>query len=429
MYSLKHRAGVLPTVFMATAIAASAQTQASPPAGHHIAAANAAAKGEQRTAKTATPGKAGAGAGDTATALQFLGAYTAPQAIEATETGHTSAAPPGPGTEARLAELAGDGSDAEKAASARSVGGAASARASVAHIARMMAASKTPEQWFAIGSAALSAARASSHALAVAAPTSVWNHSLNQAAVRSAEHRAPPNSPPTAAANPAAELRKLQALAARPSSPAVLYQQALTALALSDAAFERAAVAPELAARIDGVRALAAEEAGDPAAAARLYRAGLALAPKNAALHAGLGELDREQRRYRAAHAELQTARHLNARDPVIAYELGDVEFRLGQPEAALPLLDQAVAQSSSMPSLLLVARWSRARAEVALGRDEAAVADFQAAASADPGGELQYQLSVVYRKMGRAADAAAALHLSDAQRAATRRAAARRLH
>lgn len=427
MYSLKHRAGVLPAVFLATAIAACAQTQASPPAGHHIAAANAAAKGVQRTAKAATPGKAGAGVGDTATALQFLGAYTAPQAIEATETGHTSAAPPGPGTEARLAELAGNGNDAEKAASA--VGEAASARATLAYMARMMAASKTPEQWFAIGSAALSAARASSHALAEAAPTSAWNRRLNQAAVRSAEHRGPSNGPPTTAANPAAELRKLQALAARPSSPAVLYQQALTALALSDAAFERAAVAPELAARIDGVRALATEEAGDPAVAARLYRAGLALAPKNAALHAGLGELDREQRRYRAALAELQTARHLNARDPVIAYELGDVEFRLGQPEAALPLLDQAVAQSSSMPSLLLVARWSRARAEAALGRDEAAVADFQAAASADPGGELQYQLSVVYRKMGRAADAAAALHLSDAQRAASRRAAARRLH
>lgn len=375
--------------------------------------------------KSQTPAASSAG---TASALQFLGTYSAPQAIEATETGHTSAPPPGPGAEARLAELEARGSAATAAPRALSPGSAARARLALAGIGRLMAAPKTPEQWFAIGSTALDLARASSRALAAAAPHSVWNQSLQRAALEAAEHPSLLQATASAPGDPAAAWRTLEAVGARPSSPALLYRQALAALALGDSAWARASAVPALAARIDGMRALAAEQGGDTARAARLYRAGLALAPADAALHASLGELAREQRQYQAAAVELRIARRLDTRDPVIAFELGDVEFRLGHPRAALPLLNQAVAQAPGHSGLLQVARWSRARSEAALGQYPAALADFQAAAGADRSGALQYQLYRVYRKLGRKAEAAAALRRSQAQRAAARRQAAQRL-
>lgn len=330
-------------------------------------------------------------------ALQFLGAYSAPKAIRETETGHTSAKPPSPAAWMRLREFTGGSRGGDVAAELR----------------RAMLNPRTPSEWFRVGVLSLAAARQASRALARRAPRSVWNRRLTAQALRWARGVTP--------AQPAAlrgSWRRLQEALRGTPTAANLYQRARAAEALGGAALGRAAREPALAARIDGMRALAASQADQIALAAREYRAGLALAPRSAALHAGLGELERAQRRYPAAARQLAIAWRLNPHDAITAFAFGDVEFRLNHPRRALRLLNGAVAMAPKM----LVARWTRAEVEGAMGRYRAALRDYLAAQSADHSGKLQYELGRVYLRLGQRRLAAAAFHRSAAQRAAGQR-------
>ncbi|MGH9535633.1 MAG: hypothetical protein ACRD2E_12335 [Terriglobales bacterium] len=373
------RIGILATFLVAAFTAMGAQNPPAPRTPPGKAAA-------------AQPVPANRGAG-----LQFLGAYSAPQAIRETETGHTSARPPAPSTAARLRALTGTS------------GGDAATR-----LRRAMRDPQTPAQWFQVGIWCLAVARQASRALARQTPNSTWNRQLDAAALRWA--RSGEGEPAPAPAQ--TEWQQLRQTWRGAETPARLYQRARSAEALGAAAFQRAAQDPGLEARIDGLRALAASQADEFALAARAYRAGLALAPHDAALHAGLGELERSQRRYPAAARELAVAWRLNPRDPVTAFAYGDVLFRLNHPRRALRVLDRAVASAPRM----LVARWTRAEVETSLGRDPAALRDYLAAQDADRSGKLQYQLARLYTRMGRPRAAAAAFGRSAAQRAARRR-------
>ena len=87
--------------------------------------------------------------------------------------------------------------------------------------------------------------------------------------------------------------------------------------------------------------------------------------------------------------------------DPLVAFDLGDVELRRGQPARALETLNRALDLDPS----LLVAKWSRGRAYAELGgpdNDERAVEDLEAAVNCDTTGALQFQLSQLYTKVGR---------------------------
>ncbi len=333
-----------------------------------------------------------------AAALQFLGAYSAPAAIRSSETGHTSAAPPAPDAARRLREMAGQ-------------------EASAAHpwreISRRLPRATTPEDWFRVGVLALAAARRDSRALARDGGNGPWNRRLTAAAV--AASRGPGG--PAGAAAPEELWRRLEALRRQPATPHNLYRRVRAAEALGDAAFARAARAPKLAARVDGLRALAAAQADQVAAAAADYRAGLALDPGNAALHAGLGALLRNQRRYAAAEPELAAACRLNPRDAIARFELADANFHLGHIHRALREANGALALAPTM----LVARWLRGQIEARLGQDRAALADYLAAQGADTTGELQYQLGRLYLRLGDRQRAAAAMAQSRRQRAAAR--------
>jgi tetratricopeptide (TPR) repeat protein len=168
------------------------------------------------------------------------------------------------------------------------------------------------------------------------------------------------------------------------------------------------------------MRALAAEQEDDESAAMREYSIGLVQDPTSALLHAGLGHVYRRRMDLPSAERELAQAWRLDPTDPLVGFELGDTEERLGKTEPALELLNQALELDTN----LLVARWSRAKVYLALGDNERALADLEAAAPADSSGELQWQLARLYRKLGRADLAAQAEKRSNEQRIA----AARRL-
>jgi tetratricopeptide (TPR) repeat protein len=181
----------------------------------------------------------------------------------------------------------------------------------------------------------------------------------------------------------------------------MLYRRARLLLEISGVAYKQAAVAPEFDARLFALQALAAEEENDEGAALAEYWAGLAKHPQSGLLHAGLGHLYRERNELAPARAELEQAERLLPSDPLVAFELGDVKLRMGEPAQALETLNRALILDSS----LLVARWSRGRAYLALGgedNDRRALADIEAAASCDASGVLQWQLGQLYAKLGR---------------------------
>jgi tetratricopeptide (TPR) repeat protein len=167
---------------------------------------------------------------------------------------------------------------------------------------------------------------------------------------------------------------------------------------LSQSAYARAALSPTYNAQLRALRALAAEQEHDEAAAIGEYRVGLAENPRSALLHAGLGHLYRARSDLELARVELSEASRLDPSDPVVAFELGDVYLRLTQPNRALELLNRALELDAG----LLLARWSRGKAYLALGDTERARADLEAAAPVDTTGDLQFQLARLYQKLGR---------------------------
>jgi tetratricopeptide (TPR) repeat protein len=275
--------------------------------------------------------------------------------------------------------------------------------------------------WFELGGAALEEARANSRHLSEVAPESVWNRRLQAEAVEvrypglARRIQASPSGPSRESAE--SESSAISSLGAG-DSPRELYLRTRYALRLSQVAYRRAAKSPRFQAYLRAMRALAAEQQDDEAAAMREYHLGLAENPQSALLRAGLGHLYRRRLDLRAAEQELAQAWHLDPSDPLVAFELGDVEQRLGKPEPALDLLNQALQLDAG----LLVARWSRGKAYLAMGENERALADLEAAAPADSSGELQWQLARLYRKLGRADLAMQAEKRSEEQRKAVRR-------
>lgn len=366
------------------------------------------------------------GATDPGAALDFLGSYSAPQAVLATETGHTSARPPSATTDQRLTELASDlGKVPVAPAELRS------------WLAAMLAtADHSPEDWFRMGTGALEAARADSRRLGEIASSSAWNQRLEAEALASrypalarsvwdGKGQAP--APATAeqaksAARPAISLAEARSELDRidnlPESPENLYARARLLLGVSEEALVRAAASPQLDARLYALQALAAEDENDEGGALREYQSGLARYPDSALLHAGLGHLDRERNDLESAHSQLEQAWRLDPTDALVGFELGDVELRMGKPNDAIDMLNRALGLDPN----LLVARWARGRAYLEAGgaaSDQRALDDLTAAESCDRTGVLEFEIAQVDARLGRSAEAEEHRRRSEEQRRA----------
>ena len=268
--------------------------------------------------------------------------------------------------------------------------------------------------WFALGNSALEEARADSRRLTEVAPDSAWNRRLESEALAA---RYPLLARKVWPGDQSPDDRRTSGStgADGADSPEQLYVGARAALQTAETAFRNASRSPRFNAELHALRALAAEQQNDEAAALQEYRAGLADDPGSAVLHAGLGHCYRERSEFDAARRELTEALRLDSTNALAAFELGDVSERLGQPDRALDLLDRAL----ELDPALLIARWSRGKAYLALGDSQRALADLEAAAPVDTTGELQWQLARLYRKLGRTELAEAAEQRSQEQRSA----------
>ena len=300
---------------------------------------------------------------------------------------------------------------------------------------------RSSEVWYALGSVALDEARTTSRTLAEIAPRSDWNRKLESEALASrypelAQEIWPGKSSAsgtepgtligvggsrtTPKLAPAQALSQARAIAARlvplesgAIRPQALYARARQSIQLAGLSFDQATRSPGFEAQMEALRALAAEQEDDDKQALAIYLEGLKQHPGSAALHSGLGELLRHRLELPQARAELERAWRLDPNDPMVAYELGDVYQRLDEPRRAIPHLNQALQLDPG----LLFAQWSRAKAYLALGNLLQASRDFKAAAPIDPSGEVEWQLSRVYGRLGEAGLAHQAAQKAEALR------------
>lgn len=99
---------------------------------------------------------------------------------------------------------------------------------------------------------------------------------------------------------------------------------------------------------------IAAEEAGDPAQAARLYRQALAADPRNAAAHCNLGLLRLADGAFPEAETALREAVRLKAPFPEAWVALADALEEQGRDDESLAALENAIAQRENYHGALM---------------------------------------------------------------------------
>lgn len=138
------------------------------------------------------------------------------------------------------------------------------------------------------------------------------------------------------------------------------------------------------------------------------YLAAIHIAPKQADLYEGLGEEYRKTGALDLAEKAFAEQLELTPGNPVAMYNLGSIRVERGEEEAGIPLLQQVV-KVYEKPT---VADYYLGRGLAAQGKNSEAVAALLRASKTE--GEVQrrswYELAQIYRKMGDAAKAHAAL-------------------
>jgi tetratricopeptide (TPR) repeat protein len=160
--------------------------------------------------------------------------------------------------------------------------------------------------------------------------------------------------------------------------------------------------------RVHRLNAQIAAEADQHNKAIDEYLAAIRIAPKEADLYEELGEEYRKTGAVDLAEKAYAEQLALTPGNPVAMYNLGSIRVDRGEEQTGVPLLEQVV-RIYGTPT---VADYYLGRGLALEGRNDEAAASLQRATSVP--GEVQrrawYELGQLYRKMGRTADAHAAL-------------------
>jgi tetratricopeptide (TPR) repeat protein len=159
--------------------------------------------------------------------------------------------------------------------------------------------------------------------------------------------------------------------------------------------------------RLHRLNAAIDAQADDHKGAIQEYQLAIKLAPKEADLYEGMGWEYRKLGQADQAAKAFAEQLKLTPGNPIAMYNLGSAQVDSGQEQAALPLLQQVVKIYNHPTG----ADYYLGRALVAAGKNDEAVLAFERATTLN--GEMQrrawYQLSQIYRHMGKTADARAA--------------------
>lgn len=127
------------------------------------------------------------------------------------------------------------------------------------------------------------------------------------------------------------------------------------------------------------------------------FQAALDLRPNEPELHEGLGEVYLEHLEYDAAQRELEKTLALNSASTHALYLLGRVYVEEKETEKAVPYLERAVRLQPDLTE----ANSLLGTAYLRLGQYANAISSLEKAAGSDHYGNVHYQLSVAYRKLG----------------------------
>lgn len=198
----------------------------------------------------------------------------------------------------------------------------------------------------------------------------------------------------------------LSAQQSAPPAAAQLFQQARTFAERSEKSFESFVnLAPDSwqAALFFGD---VNRQHGDLTAALTSYQKAAALRPDIAAPVLGIGTVYWELGQYDPAQKYLEDALKRNPNALQAVFELGNIAVRQHRDNGAIPLLARYL---DSQPDAL-AARADLGRAYLHLAQYQKAANELSAAAPSDERGDIHYQLSLALRKLGRTAEADAAL-------------------
>jgi tetratricopeptide (TPR) repeat protein len=150
--------------------------------------------------------------------------------------------------------------------------------------------------------------------------------------------------------------------------------------------------------------------------ALELYKKAAAQQPENPAPLLGMGTAYWELGQYDDAEKCLRETLRLNPRSEQAAFELANIAVRRHRYEEAIPMLQKYLAIRPDA----LAARVDLGRAYFHVGQFSNAVEELTKALESDLEGDVHYQLSMALRKLGRTAEADAALRKSTEIRQAT---------
>jgi tetratricopeptide (TPR) repeat protein len=158
-----------------------------------------------------------------------------------------------------------------------------------------------------------------------------------------------------------------------------------------------------------------ARQHGDLTTAITQYKKGAEQEPNNAAPQLGLGTSYWEMGDFETAATYLRRTLSLNPHAQEALFELANIAVRGHRDKEAIPLLKHYLEGQPDAPA----ARADLGRAYSHLGQYKEAAAELAKAAISDERGDIHYELSVALNKVGRTAEAEAALEQSKALRKA----------
>jgi len=195
-----------------------------------------------------------------------------------------------------------------------------------------------------------------------------------------------------------------------PDDVDVLYHRGRAHLKLSQESYARMFKVDPKSARVHQVLAQSFEESGREADAIAEYELAIKLAPGSPGIREALGSLYWKTADLDKAEELFLKELELDPHNTLAMYKLGSIRVERGKPEQGLPLLESAVKQNPAE----IDAYYYMGKAQGLLGQHSAAIVNLQKVVAGKPSGQLAesayYQLSQVYRKAGRVAEAKTAI-------------------
>ena len=191
-----------------------------------------------------------------------------------------------------------------------------------------------------------------------------------------------------------------RAAALDPKNVDILYHRGRAALALSRQSYETMFQVDPHSWHVAQVLAEADVESGNDADAVEQFNTAIAAAPPQSGLYEALGSALWRLAKYDEAQQAYQTALKLDPGDTLTMYKLGCLLVVRSEAASGKPLLEHVLAADPSLAETT----YYLGRAEIQLGNDEVAVADFRQAIAANRDDETTrqswFQLSRAYRRL-----------------------------